>query len=757
MATYLAKKRPGPLYLEDGRAIAYNTEFLAGESGFPALSGSDLIAETNGQIVLVSGDPGPAPSDLVRVNVDKSTGLLYDADADPDEDDPILDPNSVVTAAELLPLVGSQAVKDMLTNSVMTGHTVGTPVTGLTTGSEAAAALSAFNTLSGGAYTSGQITKTEPLYADPAADPTYRISGPFKYLYDSTAQQVGTWIISRSAATPTGGSTGNSGQSAWSLPSGSRYFLLRLRDIGSGSTTQRFRCWASKDEGPLRPFRSLASQAGNEEFPSPGDGNYQIVPFDLGASGEWTVVLDAETATFGGIWTLTDHLPMAPLVRAPKGLFIGDSFTVPGQGQFRHSLGYIPRLARLLGVEWHLSGQGGTGYRARGNVGDNANYNYAERLALDVDPYFDDDDQPAVIVVQASQNDRTYGWAGTSELDANIAAVLGGLRGRFPNVPIYATGIMHTRSESFNDEYFQIENQIQAYIEAHPEQKITYVPGLLREGISAGTGYMGATTGTGNSDTATWTDGSHASPLGGTEPTGATLISNQLSSVATTERKQLLQVNAGYKLPAVRRLTSTIGARYAHMPASGNHTHSDPVAVSQLPAELLASRRLVHTAWEQWTGTGTTMTGALQVAADYTAAMWPGGSVAFGADGSALAAYYIDPADWEVTGKTLRFYTRLTCVTNATNPFRTITSTMVAAGTPAGATGGHLNIPAGTSVTGSTAQASANVTASKIVGVSSAFAIATAGEYMPSVAVAGGGLPANAVIRLRWMLYAVNV
>ena len=414
------------------------------------------------------------------------------------------------------PLVGAQSISDGLTAPVLTGWTVSTPVTGLSE-PDTSAAVTAFNTLSGGSYVAADLVRTEPLYATPRKDPVYRISGPFKYLFDGTTQHVGTWIASRQDSGVTGGVTGNQGTASWTLPAGSRYFLMRFRSpINSGSLTMKVRLWASKDGATPKPLRALTDHDGNIEISMPTDGLYGLLPVDLGATGTWTITGEFANATFGGVYTLATLSPTSPAVRAGRALIIWDSFGTPEQGQFSTSLGAVMRITRSLGLEAHVSAQGGTGVCARGQ-GDTY-LNYLERVTQvggDADGFFDDTDQPAYIAVGLSQNDETKGYAGTSAFDTNFAALMRTLRGHFPNVPIDVWGIMHTRSETGpasagrpyatkNDAYFALEDQAQAFLDANPDLNIGYVPGLLRAGIATGTGYLGAPTGTGTSDTATW-------------------------------------------------------------------------------------------------------------------------------------------------------------------------------------------------------------------------------------------------------------
>jgi hypothetical protein len=562
---------------------------------------------------------------------------------------------------EATPLVGSQLVADSLAQAVMTGQSVGTRTAGLAGTGLAAAALAALNTMSGGSYTAAQIAGLEPNYAAPRSDTVYRIVGNFRaYNNDPVGQHVGHFISGRTDALPIGGATGSTGQISVSFPD--RYLVMVMRDFPG--STQKVRFWASKAGGPIKPFRAITDQDGNEQFAtSSSDGLYWVVPIDLGATGPWTITMDFDLGTFGGFYTIGAASTLTyPTIPVPRGLIIGDSFSVPGQGQFSSSLGFVPQLARTLGMEWHVSGNGGTGICAR-NGSPGTSLNYLERLPYDVDPYFTDTDPPAVIVVQGSQNDRTYGFAGTSALDTNIAALCSGLRGRFPRTPMFITGIMHTHTETWNSEYFQIEDQILAFLAAHPDLNITYVPGLLRSGIAYGSGYMGHATGDGPSDTMTWTDSSHASPIT-QSPSGAGTIAAQIASIAAGARARVwMQATGLARAPTGASQAVTLG-------------------------QIVGERRRIPE-----------RNGILTAGGANAYVIGPASVVQVGQPGSAIGAFPIDPADHAIAGYTAKLRVKVVLGVNGTAP---ACNFLVGLYSGAGMTNanGDASINAGTLVTG---------------------------------------------------------
>ncbi len=551
---------------------------------------------------------------------------------------------------------GGASLQDLLTDTVISGLTIGTRSTGLSTGTMPTAAATLMNTMSGGSYTSANLTRTQPDYADPKNDTTYRLSGPFNYWGGSTAtsQQVGQFQTARTDATPDGGGmTGSYGEISFRFRG--RYLVQVMRDT---SGTQYIEYFAGKDGATMRPFRALSSQNGQEIFTSPGDGLYYLVPIDLGSSGDWQIKMYTESATFGGFYFLSTDQLSYPNWRAGKLLLLGDSFTVPGQGQYRHTLGFVPMLGRALGMDVHLSGQGGTGYRAKGFVSfgpvvESTLLNYEQRIPYDVDRYFDDTHPPDAVVVLGSQNDRSGEFDGTVTLDNSIAAVLGGLYDRFPSVPLFATGLMHTRTETWNSEYEVINAQIKGYIDAHPQMNIQYIRSLLQDGDTYGTGYQGATNGSGPSDTLTWTDSSHPSaaisrPLPGSDYLGnggqgaiARKIRDEIQRLALHRARQ----NPGY-----------IGNAGSTKTTNASELTTGTLSVARLPSDLVSRRRLVRRWITRLDATNTQASGVDRTPADTFAPY----AVAFGAAGSARAVEVVDPADYAVSGKTTQFILAVT-------------------------------------------------------------------------------------------------
>lgn len=554
------------------------------------------------------------------------------------------------------PVLGGASLQSLITDTTVSGPTIGTRTTGLSTSTMPAAAATLINTMSGGSYTSGNLTRTQPNYADPKTDTTYRISGPFNYWGGSTAtaQQVGQFQTARTDSTPDGGGmTGSYGEI--SVRFRGRYLVQVMRDT---SGTQYIEYFAGKDGAAMQPFRALSSQNGQEIFTPPGDGLYYLVPIDMGSSGDWQIKMYTESATFGGFYFISTDQLTYPNWRAGKLLLLGDSFSVPGQGQYRHSLGFVPLLGRALGMDVHLSGQGGTGYRAKGFVSfgpvvESTLLNYEQRLPYDVDRYFDDTYQPDAVVVLGSQNDRSGEFDGTATLDNSIAAVLGGLYDRFPGVPLFATALMHTRTETWNAEYETINTQIKSYIDANPDMNIQFVRSLLQDGNTYGTGYQGATNGTGPSDTLTWTDSSHPSAaITRSLPDSSYLGNGGQGAIARKIRDEILRLTP-YR---ARQNPGFIAANQSTKTTNAGELVSGTLSVARLATDLVARRRLVRRWVTRLDATNTQASGVDRTPGESFAPY----AVAFGAAGSARAVEVVDPADYAVSGKTTQFILAVT-------------------------------------------------------------------------------------------------
>jgi lysophospholipase L1-like esterase len=385
-------------------------------------------------------------------------------------------------------LPSSRLIADTVAAAQMaTPPVFGARITGLTTGTEAAA-----STIAGSA-------RTSPNYAAPWLDRTYRHTGAFTYLNGNTGLDAGAC----QNTTPTGvGPTNVVGFHEFELVQ-QRYCELWMRDVGGA--TQYLRMWVSKDGGPFQPHCPIDTPLA---LVSPGDGFYYLQPVDFGSVATWRILIEAECFTFGGVRAAPGAIryPTYPVERM---LVIADSYGATG-GQFRNTMGYISRLARSLGLLPHITAVGGTGFSAVNGNGA-AYYRYRDRIAADVKPHFATQ-PPAAIWVPGSINDAAYGFAGSAQLDTDIEATFAALQNEYPAALIATSrpGNPWRGNAAENALDAQVGDQIAAKAAARGIE----VWDPVNEIPLTGTGYMGHETGDGNADTYSWTDHQHPSPAG---------------------------------------------------------------------------------------------------------------------------------------------------------------------------------------------------------------------------------------------------
>lgn len=401
-----------------------------------------------------------------------------------------LDSGTKLTAAQLPTNVTTKVEARRIENRTLRGSKaiidqldapLGAPVPLVTLGSGYAFSLGTENSTS---TLSGSIVTPYTANQYDSDSPKIRVAGgPFEPLFGSNAN-VGAV---QTRATGSWGPTGLVGQ-YWFDFDGDR-FEVRMRDGGSA---QYLTVWV---DGRPHVLPSTPQQL------SPGDGLYHLILVDLrplGPRKKRTIMLEGEALTFGGVRHFpTDTVSYPATGDPPRLLIIGDSYSVPGQGQFRGARGYPFRLARRLGWDVHVAGFGGTGYT---NAGSGNKY-YA-RIADEVTPFGPYD----AIVVQSSSNDRTVLQS------SDVEQVFNTLLGAYPDTPLYGTAVMHLSRG--NSTLNAQDDAVDAIVETAAGNLNIPLYDPIGDGTFYGTGYQGAATGDGNADYYAWTDSSHPSPEG---------------------------------------------------------------------------------------------------------------------------------------------------------------------------------------------------------------------------------------------------
>lgn len=221
-----------------------------------------------------------------------------------------------------------------------------------------------------------------------------------------------------------------------------------------------------------------------------------------------------ELLTTVGINSVYTHNPYRlwkpdPL-RRPRVLFVGDSYTAGATFNTSSGVTEAPRLngwsAQIgfhLGIEdWIVDGIGGTGFIV-GGAGEDFNERLADHVAL----------APDVIVVGGGGSNDLFQGQTTSAIIAAATDYLSDARAALPAAKlVFVEGFAPpTGFSTFNDEYTAIRVALQA---ALATEGVYYVDVASTSPWIDGTGKIGATTGTGNSDVYIGGDGIHLSIAG---------------------------------------------------------------------------------------------------------------------------------------------------------------------------------------------------------------------------------------------------
>lgn len=228
----------------------------------------------------------------------------------------------------------------------------------------------------------------------------------------------------------------------------------------------------------------------------------QYLTLDFGTRGVRQVTIEGHLAQgFAGGWTeATGSLWPIDTAETPNAVFLGDSYIV-GAAAALYGDGVAPILGDWMGQRMLASGSGGTGWATP------TNYRFDERIAAGDIAL--NGTTPDVIYLMASINDRARDLAA---VQANAATGIATARARYPGVPIIVFGALAGAGNSVTG----AEQAVQAAVAALGDPLTAFVP-VTGDGAGAwisGTGKIGTTTGSGNSDWATVSDGIHLSEDG---------------------------------------------------------------------------------------------------------------------------------------------------------------------------------------------------------------------------------------------------
>lgn len=320
------------------------------------------------------------------------------------------------------------------------------------------------------------------------AKPTlFRISGGTPVLINSKYRV----IASRVAATGgnLGLSNGSSGTYArWETVVDAQKVAFRVHP-----TTAKYRFLVNGQYVSIAGTQTVATSGTTDEY----------ISLDFGSRATRTIALETQLAGgFVGAYVGAGEGVYAPEASdVLRGIWIGDSYAV-GTAAVALGDGIVPTFGDWMGIrDMWASGSSGTGWATV-----NSSYRFDERTS-DATGY-----SPDIVFLQGSYNDRALS---TATVQANCLAGLQAVRAALPRVPIVVFGAF-AGATGPSAGVTGAETAVQSAVTAMSDRLTAFVPvsGDANGALISGTGKVGATTSSGNSDIYTDADGVHPTDSG---------------------------------------------------------------------------------------------------------------------------------------------------------------------------------------------------------------------------------------------------
>lgn len=245
---------------------------------------------------------------------------------------------------------------------------------------------------------------------------------------------------------------------------------------------------------PYSPANSILVPSGASYI---GDGKTHYVRLAFATQQLRRITFESDFTYFGGLIVgQADAVgPVRPAYE-PRVVVLGDSYT-QGSGADAPGTGYAQVLGRQLGWQIRASGAAGTGYIVTNGTGPKLR----DRLAADLYPYPAD-----AVLIAMGIND---GANPPADVAAEATLVYQAIAANMPNVPVYVIGPWVPNGPP-NSSQQALRDAIHTAALAQPNvggfvDVSNYIPG---------SGYVGATNGTGPSDRMTGSDHTHPTQVG---------------------------------------------------------------------------------------------------------------------------------------------------------------------------------------------------------------------------------------------------
>lgn len=319
--------------------------------------------------------------------------------------------------------------------------------------------------------------------------------------------------------------SGANDRQAWSAWIGVRTDSAKLSFGVAAFAGRNFRVIVDDGTGPK--FINKTPAATNKT-----DGSKSWVEIDFTgvyAVRDVWIEIERNTGVYDVSVEATSDVQPAEVRNRCTALFAGDSYS-ESQGATYVGQGWVPIASRLLGItDARQVAVGACGYFAtNGGTRSTLRNQIPNWLGVNTDLTASEVD---LIVIASGYNDRAAVVAATytsAQIGAEAALTVQAARAAFPQAAIIVTGVW---GGNFGPgaTVIAMEAAIESAVEALNDPKVRFLP------ISTdvypwlfGTGYVGATNSSGNSDRTITTDGIHPSDA------GHTLIANRFAGAVRT-------------------------------------------------------------------------------------------------------------------------------------------------------------------------------------------------------------------------------
>lgn len=229
----------------------------------------------------------------------------------------------------------------------------------------------------------------------------------------------------------------------------------------------------------------------------------EYISLDFGSRATRTIAVETQAALgFVGAYVGATESVLPSKAANCRGIWLGDSYSY-GSSATALGDGTAAQLGDYLGIEdmW-ASGSSGTGWSTA-----NSSYRFDERVTADLIAH-----EPDIVFLQGSYNDRN---GLTATIEANCLSALRTIRTALPYVPIIVFGAF-AGATGPSAGVLAAEGAVQDAVTAFNDDLCAFIPvsSIASGALISGTGKVGTTTGTGNSDIYTAADGVHPPTAG---------------------------------------------------------------------------------------------------------------------------------------------------------------------------------------------------------------------------------------------------